>query len=251
MAKDEEMRPKDVPEEIELTDEEFAELDSITNERISELARLVAANIKVERAPPAYTDEEVKELLSDIRATIEKNFSADFTDERLKEQTEHIVEQIKLELRGRPRNRGRQYMPVIIKFMPVSGVASLGVSYPAEEMFNRFRSALSRAFKQPGVAEMLKKYVPQIGVTAKIPAYYIMQFLGYDENDMADHMEAQLEANGWDWTDLFGGGLHIDHIIPIAGVDLTNIDNFIKVFSLANLQPLPGMDNIRKGIKIE
>ena len=144
-------------------------------------------------------------------------------------------------------------MPVIIKYDPVSELlpSYLDVRYPAEEMFNRFRSGLGRAFKQDGVAEMLKKYVPQASSTANIPAYYIMQFLGYDENDMADHMEAKLKDKGWDWSDLFAGGLHVDHIIPIGGVDLTKIDNFIEVFSLENLQPLPAMDNIRKGNKVE
>jgi hypothetical protein len=54
------------------------------------------------------------------------------------------------------------------------------------------------------------------------------------------------EGMSWDnW-----GKWHLDHIIPLASVDLTIRDNVLRVCNYKNFQPLWAEDNIKKGCKI-
>jgi hypothetical protein len=46
------------------------------------------------------------------------------------------------------------------------------------------------------------------------------------------------------------GKWHLDHIIPLASVDLTVRENVLKVCHYTNIQPLWAEDNIRKGCKV-
>lgn len=47
------------------------------------------------------------------------------------------------------------------------------------------------------------------------------------------------------------GKWHIDHIIPCASFDLSDIEQQKKCFHYTNLQPLWAIDNIRKGAKLD
>ena len=47
------------------------------------------------------------------------------------------------------------------------------------------------------------------------------------------------------------GDWHIDHITPKSTFDLSDPDEIRACWSLPNLRPLWGKDNIRKGAKIE
>lgn len=63
------------------------------------------------------------------------------------------------------------------------------------------------------------------------------------------HLES-LFTNGMSWQNY--GEWHVDHKIPISSFDFESIEceEFKKCWSLNNLQPLWGIDNLSKGSKI-
>lgn len=58
------------------------------------------------------------------------------------------------------------------------------------------------------------------------------------------YIEARFKP-GMNWNNI-----HIDHIIPLCSFVLTDPDQQRKAFHYTNLQPLFGIDNMRKGRKI-
>jgi len=52
------------------------------------------------------------------------------------------------------------------------------------------------------------------------------------------------------WSNWSFEGWHIDHIIPLGTFNLTDRRQFLKACHYTNLQPLWGIDNMRKGKKI-
>jgi len=63
-----------------------------------------------------------------------------------------------------------------------------------------------------------------------------------------DHLKARFEGQfeiGMSWSNI--GTWHIDHIIPCNSFDLSNVVEQYACFHYKNLQPLWGLDNIRKG----
>ena len=75
-----------------------------------------------------------------------------------------------------------------------------------------------------------------------------VRYLGCSLKELKAHLSMQFET-GMTWEN--HGEWHIDHIIPLASVDLTKESKLRKVCHYTNLQPLWAADNIRKGSKIE
>lgn len=71
----------------------------------------------------------------------------------------------------------------------------------------------------------------------------MVELLGCSWNQLKEHLEKQFQP-GMTWEN--HGRWHIDHIKPLAIVDLTNKNEFEKVFHYSNLQPMWAADNIRK-----
>jgi hypothetical protein len=74
--------------------------------------------------------------------------------------------------------------------------------------------------------------------------------VGYTCDDLYTHLEQQFDSH-MTW-DNYGSYWHIDHIIPKSHFNYTNTDDpgFRICWSLANLQPLEAIENIRKGNKL-
>lgn len=72
--------------------------------------------------------------------------------------------------------------------------------------------------------------------------------LGYSISELKDHLERQF-VGGMNWSNY--GEWHIDHIVPIAEFkfDSPEDEEFKRCWSLPNLRPLWGRDNIIKGSK--
>lgn len=68
----------------------------------------------------------------------------------------------------------------------------------------------------------------------------------FTREEFISHIESLFE-NGMNWDN--HGEWHIDHVKPIASFDLTNKTELINCWSLSNLQPLWGIDNLIKGKK--
>lgn len=70
--------------------------------------------------------------------------------------------------------------------------------------------------------------------------------IGLDMDDFKKYIES-LFTHGMSWDNY--GEWHIDHIIPLSSAK--NEDEIIKLCHYTNLQPLNGIDNIRKSNKIK
>jgi hypothetical protein len=75
------------------------------------------------------------------------------------------------------------------------------------------------------------------------------EILGYTKHDLMSHLE-KLFSPGMSWDNYGKGGWEIDHIIPLAAFDLTDPQELRECWNLANLQPLWGPDNWKKGSKL-
>ena len=73
--------------------------------------------------------------------------------------------------------------------------------------------------------------------------------LDYTPNELIEHLERQF-IDGINWENY--GEWHIDHIRPISSFIFKSSEDeeFKKCWSLENLQPMWGIDNIKKGNKL-
>lgn len=73
--------------------------------------------------------------------------------------------------------------------------------------------------------------------------------LGYTLEELMLHLES-LFTDGMTWNNY--GEWHVDHIIPMCSFEFKSVEcvGFKECWSLDNLQPLWGVDNLEKGSKI-
>ena len=73
--------------------------------------------------------------------------------------------------------------------------------------------------------------------------------LPYTPLQLKEHLEKQFDSN-MTWGN-YGSYWHIDHVIPqsLLLYDSMEHPNFIKCWSLSNLQPLEAKENMSKGNK--
>jgi hypothetical protein len=75
------------------------------------------------------------------------------------------------------------------------------------------------------------------------------QLLGTTIVRLKEHIESQFRE-GMNWKNWGIKGWHIDHIIPIALFNLTDLDEQKRCFHYTNLQPLWWWENLSKANKI-
>ena len=75
----------------------------------------------------------------------------------------------------------------------------------------------------------------------------VIKLLGSDLETVKNHLESKF-TEGMSWDNY--GKWHIDHIIPCASFDLSDIEQQKVCFHYSNLQPLWAEDNLRKGDKV-
>lgn len=76
-----------------------------------------------------------------------------------------------------------------------------------------------------------------------------MEFLGYAIEQLKEHLQNQF-SNEMTFEN-YGKYWHIDHIIPQCLFDFSKVEEITKCWSLRNLRPLVGKDNIRKNSKLD
>ena len=103
---------------------------------------------------------------------------------------------------------------------------------PIYKLINNFRTAIYQVLKENNVQKN---------------GHYF-DILKYSPDDLIDHLEKQFMDN-MTWDNY--GQWHVDHIQPISSFDIREIgdDKFMECWSLRNLQPLWGEENIRKSNK--
>jgi hypothetical protein len=103
---------------------------------------------------------------------------------------------------------------------------------PLYKLISNFRTAIYIVLKENN----LQKY-----------AHYF-DILGYTPEDLILHLEKQFN-DGMNWDNY--GEWHIDHIKPISSFifESSEDEEFKRCWSLDNLQPMWGIENIKKGNK--
>jgi hypothetical protein len=104
---------------------------------------------------------------------------------------------------------------------------------PIYKLINNFRTAIYQVLKENNVQKN---------------GHYF-EVLQYTPNELIHHLENQFN-DGMTWDNY--GDWHVDHILPISIHNIQEIgdDEFMKCWSLGNLQPMWGEDNIKKSNKI-
>jgi hypothetical protein len=104
---------------------------------------------------------------------------------------------------------------------------------PIYKLISNFRTAIYIVLKE----NKLDKYTN----------YFNM--VGYSAEQLKEHLEKQFK-DGMNWENY--GEWHVDHIKPISSFIFETCDDeqFKVCWSLENLQPMWGIENIKKGNKI-
>lgn len=93
---------------------------------------------------------------------------------------------------------------------------------------------------------LLRRY-KQRGCVAK-KADYTAALLGCSFADFVIYLESKFEV-GMSWEN-YGGGWHVDHIMPCAIFDLSRAEHQKRCFHFSNMQPLWAEQNISKHAKV-
>lgn len=141
------------------------------------------------------------------------NENKDYRKVYLKEYREKNTEKIKKTKRDYERNRK--------------------ASDPLYKLISNFRTAIYQVLKESNV-EKNKHY---------------FDILQYTPESLIKHLESQFE-NNMNWDNY--GEWHVDHKLPITSFNIEEMgdEEFMRCWSLDNLQPMWGNDNIRKSNKI-
>ena len=133
--------------------------------------------------------------------------------EYLKEYREKNTEKIKKTKRDYERNRK--------------------ASDPLYKLISNFRTAIYQVLKESNV-DKNKHY---------------FDILQYTPESLIKHLESQFE-NNMNWDNY--GEWHVDHKLPITSFNIEEMgdEEFMRCWSLDNLQPMWGTDNIRKYNKV-
>lgn len=106
-------------------------------------------------------------------------------------------------------------------------------SDPLYKLISNFRTAIYQVLKENNV-EKNKSY---------------FDILQYTPEELINHLEKQFQ-DGMTWENY--GTWHVDHKLPISSFDIQEMGDkeFMKCWSLGNLQPMWGEENIRKSNKV-
>ena len=106
-------------------------------------------------------------------------------------------------------------------------------SDPLYKLISNFRTAIYQVLKESNVEKN---------------GHYF-DILGYTPEELINHLEKQF-TEGMTWENY--GEFHIDHKLPISSFNIKEIgdEEFMKCWSLDNLQPMWGEENIRKSNKL-
>lgn len=96
------------------------------------------------------------------------------------------------------------------------------------------------------IKKNLRRRVNQV-ITRNNKSDSTLNLLGCSVYELIQYLEKQF-VHGMSWENY--GEWHIDHIKPCAGFDLTKKKQQKICFHYTNLQPLWGIDNIRKSDKV-
>lgn len=116
-----------------------------------------------------------------------------------------------------------------------------------DEVNRKYREYMRKYRKEKPLFRLQKyiSYVVKYSLENRCSTHDIFSKLGYTVTDLMLHIEKQFKE-GMSWDNY--GEWHIDHITPQTWLPFSSIEdeNFIKCWSLTNLQPLWAKENISK-----
>ena len=154
------------------------------------------------------------------------------------------IENLNVILVGPEANKNKEHLKQYIKEYRKNNVDKIRqikrdyeryrkASDPAYKLISNFRTAIYQVLKENNV-EKNKHY---------------FDILKYTPEELISHLEKQF-TDSMTWENY--GEWHVDHRMPISSFVFESVDDdsFIKCWSLENLQPMWGKDNIVKGNNI-
>lgn len=121
------------------------------------------------------------------------------------------------------------------------------IRYRLDNEFNTYqktRRQLKKYLYEDGIGDIIRSGIINSGKSRKVE-----DMLGYTISDITKHIEKQF-TKGMTWDKFRNGDIHIDHIIPKAEFDLTDIKEWRTCWGLPNLRPLWAKDNRAKSAKV-
>lgn len=107
----------------------------------------------------------------------------------------------------------------------------------------RLRGSISHRMR-----EAVRRHVAGGGVRPQTT----MRLLGCTIDALVRHLESQfLPGMTWDNWGFGEGKWHIDHVLPLAGTDLTDAQKLRLVCHYTNLRPLWEQDNLSKNSRVD
>ena len=97
------------------------------------------------------------------------------------------------------------------------------------------------------IRSRLKDYLKNKGI-CKNKKSSMFDIVGCSPQELRNHLES-LWVEGMSWDNYGFNGWHVDHKTPLSSA-LDDIDEILKLNHYTNLQPLWGVDNLKKGKKI-
>lgn len=116
-----------------------------------------------------------------------------------------------------------------------------------EKVNEKYRNYMKEYRKSRPAFRMHKRisYIIKSSLDNRCSSNQIFVKLGYNIEDLMKHLESKFKP-GMSWDNY--GEWHIDHIVPQSWLPFNSVDeeNFLKCWSLNNLQPLWAKENISK-----
>jgi len=127
-----------------------------------------------------------------------------------------------------------------------SGAEQYRWRYRIDPEFNakeRMRRQINKAANRLDINDKLRAAIARRGSSPSVEA-----LVGYKASELRRHLERQF-TRGMSWDAFMRGEIHIDHIVPVATFDLTDISEVSQCWALSNLRPCWAAENFRKSDK--
>lgn len=125
----------------------------------------------------------------------------------------------------------------------LSAAEKFRTRYREDPEFNlrqRIRASFKRKRQGLRLGDLLRAAVAREGASPTAEA-----FIGYAASDLREHLQRQF-TKGMTWPRFCAGEIHIDHIVPLAAFDLSNVDELRAAWALPNLRPIWAAENLAK-----
>ena len=99
------------------------------------------------------------------------------------------------------------------------------------------------------LAENFRKRIHKV-IKCECKSLHSAEYIGCSIDDFKQYIQSKFK-DGMTWDNYGPKGWHLDHIIPLASFDLTDLEQQKKALNYTNMQPLWWLDNLKKGSKLD